>query len=80
MQTEKEVIFSVIFTEAFSAYFIEFMCKVFQNHPKYRIGIFQHWHFPPIFVILKVTSLVTLFDRKPSGFQKLAKIEYFWHF
>ena len=22
------------------------------------------WHFPPIFVLLKVTFLVTLFDRK----------------
>ena len=25
---------------------------------------FQFWHFPPIFVLLKVTCLVTLFDRK----------------
>ena len=25
---------------------------------------FEFWHFPPIFVLLKVTCLVTLFDRK----------------
>ena len=29
-----------------------------------RIGIFQFWHFPPIFVLLKLTCLVTLFDQK----------------
>ena len=37
---------------------------------------FEYWHFPPIFVLLKLTCLVTLFDRK----QKLAKIDHFWHF
>ena len=25
---------------------------------------FEFWHFPPIFVLLKLTCLVTLFDRK----------------
>ena len=33
--------------------------------------IFQFWHFPLIFVLLKLTCLVTLFDRKLWGFQKL---------
>ena len=28
------------------------------------VWIFQFWHFPPIFVLLKLTCLVTLFDRK----------------
>ena len=37
---------------------------LFENHPKCLIWIFQFWHFPPIFVLLKLTCLVTLFDRK----------------
>ena len=37
---------------------------VFENHPKCRIWIFEFWHFPPIFDLLKLTCLVTLFDRK----------------
>ena len=36
--------------------------KVFESYSKCRIWIFQFWHFPPIFVLLKVTCLVTLFD------------------
>ena len=39
--------------------------------------IFQFWDFPAIFVQLKLTCLVTL---QFSGFQKLVKIDYFWHF
>ena len=35
-----------------------------ENHPKCLIWIFAFWHFPPIFVLLKLTCLVTLFDRK----------------
>ena len=37
---------------------------VVENHQKCRIFIFKFWHFPPICVLLKVTCLVTLFDRK----------------
>ena len=37
---------------------------VIENHPKCRILIYQSRHFPIIFVQLKVTCLVTLFDRK----------------
>ena len=37
---------------------------VFENDPKWRIWIFQFWHFTPIFDLLKLTCLVTLFDRK----------------
>ena len=33
---------------------------VFENHQKYRIWIFQFWHFPSIFVPFKLTCLVTL--------------------
>ena len=46
-----------------------------ENHQKCRIWIFQFWHFPPIFVLLKVTCLVTLL-----GFQKSPKWTNFWHF
>ena len=35
------------------------------------------WHFSPVYVLLKVTYPVTLFDRKPSGFQKVAKVGIF---
>ena len=42
--------------------------------------VFEFWHFPPIFVLLKVTCLVTLFDRAILMFQKLIKIDNFWHF
>ena len=34
---------------------------------------FQFCHFPPIFVLLKVTCLVTLFDRKLQVFKKSPK-------
>ena len=37
--------------------------------------VFQLWHFPPIFIQLKSTCLVTLFGR--MIFQKLAKIGHF---
>ena len=30
---------------------------------------FEFWHFPPIFVELKLTYLVTLFDRKLQVFK-----------
>ena len=36
---------------------------VFENHPKCRIWIFEFWHFPTIFDLLKLTCLETLFDR-----------------
>ena len=42
-------------------------CKVVHNvrkYPKCLSLIFQFWHFPSIFVLLKVTCLVTLFDYK----------------
>ena len=46
---------------------------VFENHPKYRIWVYQFWHFPPIFVLLKVTCLVILFDRKLQIFKNSPK-------
>ena len=46
---------------------------LFENYSKCRIWIFEIWHFPPIFVLLKLTCLVTLFDRKLQVFQNLPK-------
>ena len=37
---------------------------MFENHLKCLIWILAFWHFPSIFVLLKLTCLVTLFDRK----------------
>ena len=37
---------------------------MFENHSKRLIWIFEFWHSSPIFVLLKLTCLVTLFDRK----------------
>ena len=34
---------------------------------------FEFWHFPPIFVLLKLTCLVTLFDRKLQVFKNSPK-------
>ena len=42
--------------------------------------IFQFWHFPPIFVLLKVTCLVTLFDLNIQIFKNSPKLTIFVHF
>ena len=36
--------------------FIHIRINVFKNYPKYFIWIFQVWHFPSIFVLLKVSG------------------------
>ena len=46
---------------------------VFENHPKCLISIVQLWHFSPIFVLLKLTCLVTLYDRKLQVFKNSPK-------
>ena len=51
--------------------------KVFENYSKCRIWIFHFWHFPPIFDKLKVTCLVTLFDRKLQLFKTSPKLTIF---
>ena len=38
---------------------------------------FEFWHFPPIFVLLKLTCLVTLFDRKLRVFKNSPKWNIF---
>ena len=46
---------------------------LFENYSKCRIWIFEFWHFSPIFVLLKLTCLVTLFDRKLQVFKNSPK-------
>ena len=41
----------------------------FENRSKFRFWIFEFCHFPPICVLLKVTCLVTLFDRNLQVFK-----------
>ena len=50
---------------------------LFENYPKCRICNFQFWHFPPIFGLLKVTCLVTLFDGKLQVFKTSPKLAIF---
>ena len=38
---------------------------------------FEFWHFPPIFVLLKLTCLVTLFDRKLQVFKNSPNWPFF---
>ena len=52
------------------------LLTVFENHQKCRIWIFK-WHFPPIFIRLKVTCLVTLFDHKLQVFKNSPKWTFF---
>ena len=40
---------------------------------KSHLNFFEFWHFPPIFVLLKLTCLVTLFDRKLQVFKNSLK-------
>ena len=46
---------------------------LFENYSKCRIWIFEFWHFPPIFVLLKLICLVTLFDRTLHVFKNSPK-------
>ena len=57
--------------------YIECVLTLFENYFKYRIWIFEFWHFSLVFVLLKVTCLVTLFDRKLQVFKNLPKWNIF---
>ena len=56
---------------------INHLLTLFENYSKCRNWIFQFWHFPPIFVLLKLTCLVTLFDRKLQVFKNSSKLIIF---
>ena len=51
-----------------------------KNHPKCPIWVFPIRHFPTIFVQLKMTWQVTLFDRKFQVFKKSPKLTIFGNF
>ena len=55
-------------TGALKKRFIQ-LYALFENFPKCLVWIFQLWHFPPIFVLSKLTCLVTLFDHKLQIFK-----------
>ena len=50
---------------------------LFENYSKCRIWIFHFRHSQPIFVQLKLTYLVTLFDRKLQVFKNAPKLTIF---
>ena len=54
--------------------------KMFENYSKCPIWIFEFWHFPPFFVPIKTDLSGNTVWPQASGFQKLAKIDLFWHF
>ena len=55
--------------------FLPNFCPLKMSH----LSIFEFWHFSPIFVLLKMTCLVTLFDRKLQVF-KNSPMDHFGHF
>ena len=53
----------ILYINAILQFFQLFSCNTeFENYLKCRISFLNFWHFPPIFVLLKITCLVTLFD------------------
>ena len=56
----------------FAQFKLESWPTVFENYSKCRIRIFQFWHFPTFFVLIKLTCLVSTVRLQAAGFQKLA--------
>ena len=48
-----------------------------KNYQKCSILIFNFWYFPRIFVLLKMTCLVTLFDWKLQVFKNSPSCQFF---
>ena len=57
-----------------------FSTSIWTQRPKCRIWFFQFWHFLRIFCPIKIDMSGTTVWPQLSGFQKLAKMNYFWHF
>ena len=57
----------------FLGFLIFLLSTLFENYSKCRIWIFEFWHLSPIFVLSKLTSLVTLYDRKLQVFKNSPK-------
>ena len=73
---------AIVVNETFLGYFQTLWSRLIKAHClKITQNVaFEFWHFPSIFVLLKLNCLVTLFDRKLQILQKLAKMNHFWHF
>ena len=50
---------------------------IFINENYSITRIYEYWHFPQFFVLLKMTYLVTLFDRKLQAFKNSPKLTFF---
>ena len=50
---------------------------LFENYSKCRTLNFEFWHFLPIFVLLNLTCLVTLFVHKFQVFKNSQKLTIF---
>ena len=53
---------------------------LFENYSKCLILVLEFWHFSPIFGLIKLTCLVTLFDSKVQVSKKPAEIHHILHF
>ena len=77
LQHQKSIaVFTTVFQGLKYASLIRYVtmyATLFENYSKCRISIFEFWHFLPIFVLLKLTCLVTLFDRKLQVFRNSPK-------
>ena len=87
VQQSSSIIFFILLTlillwiKIHSNHFLNLLCiTLFKNYSKCRIWSFEFWHFPPIFVLLKLTCLVTLFDRKLRVFKNSPKWTIFGNF
>ena len=66
----------VVFQQKPKWIFLDYFHCLTINH-KCRIWIFHIWHFLPIFVLLKLTCLVILFDLKLQVFKNSQKLTIF---
>ena len=77
----RSLIFARSFTESWKVFLSNpqdpnnLLHILFENYSKCRIWSFQFWHFPPIFVLFKLTCLVASYM-----FSKTRQMDYFWHF
>ena len=57
------------------------LCSNWPKSIKWRKNVdLEFWHFPSIFVLLKIDLFGNIILPQPSAFQNLAQMDYFWHF
>ena len=67
--------FAIIRLSSFRSFFYPLVGRYISSHvftlfkisENVALGFFYFWHFPPIFVLLELTCLVTLFDRRQQN-------------